>query len=109
MSIGSLGSCAATLPETMQENRLQQLSSPLDSTLPSSESIQNSALEVEPASIDIAQVFSPVNSVSATEPILNLTIETTLANNINTANSYQANGKQNEQNTSLGLLIDIKV
>ena len=116
MSIGNLGSCAPTLPEIMQENRLHQASSPLDNNLLSSEAIKNSNLGVEPSSIDSNNTeitspkkISPTQSVTATEPISNSTIEATIASNKSTTNNYQVNGQQARSNLIPGLLIDIKV
>jgi len=116
MSVGSLQGCVSTLSEIMQENRLQQSHAPVDSNLASSNSTQNSRLDVEPASIDVSSTeavssikqASPTNSVTATEPISNLTIEVILASNKSTTNNYQVNGQQDQSNLTPGLLIDIK-
>jgi len=117
MSVGSLQGCASTLPEIMQENRLQQSSAPVENNLASSSSTQNLRLDVEPASIDAnkadeipsASRVNSINSVAATEPISNSTIEATLASNQSTTNSYQSNGQQNQSNLTSGLLVNIRV
>jgi len=117
MSVGSLQGCASTLPEVMQENRLQQLYSPVDNNQTSSNSVQSLRLDVEPASIDTinndstysATHVNPINSVAAIEPISNSTIEATLANNKGTNGSYQSNGQQDQSSLAPGLFINIKV
>jgi len=117
MSVGSLQGCASTLSEVMQENRLEQLNTPVDNQLTSSNSAKNLRFDVEPASIDTnaADTFSstkqvnPTSSVNATEPISNSIIESTLASNKSTNNNYLANGQQSQSNLTSGLLIDLKV
>lgn len=97
MSVGSSLGCASTLPEIMQENRLQQLNTPSDNNIVTATVAQSSRLDVEPASVDTNKIESPsstnpissVNAVSASEPISNSIIEETLANNKSTANSYR--------------------
>ncbi len=86
MSVGSLQGCASTLPEVMQENRLQQSNASIDNNLTSPNSAQNLRLDVKPASIDTNNIdatssatqVSPINSVAAIEPISNSTIEATI-------------------------------
>ena len=53
MSVGSSLGCASTLPEIMQENRLQQLNTPSDNNIVTATVAQSSRLDVEPASVTL--------------------------------------------------------